>query len=159
MFSIMRRPRVSTSIIIGQFILLLVCLGFLALTLWHNYFLKVRAEDFAAQAGSAMAINNFSRGNICLYEIKLFKFDANDSGTVPTDSTTEASGRMDGQFQIYSFLVDQNWPKVHQEIQQAFVDAYNQRMHHFFEHPEWFDKNGQRIPMHELQKQTTNSTK
>jgi hypothetical protein len=32
-------------------------------------------------------------------------------------------------------------------------------MHQLFLHPEWFDKNGQRIPMHELQKQLTNSAK
>lgn len=153
----MRMPRVSTLIIIGQFILLLACLVFLALALWHNYFLKVRAREFAAEAGFDMATRNFSRGNFCLYEIKLYKFDADDSGIVPTDGTTEASGRRDAQFQIYYFLVDQNWPKVHQEIQQAYVDAYNQHMRQFFEHPEWFDKNGQRIPMHGLP--TTNLAK
>jgi hypothetical protein len=159
MFSFMRTPRVSILIIIGQFILLLACLGFLALALWHNYFLKVRAKEFAAEAGFAMATSNFSHGNFYLYEVKLYKFNADDSGIVPTDGTTEASGRRNGQFQIYYFLVDQDWPKMHQEIQQAYVDAYNQRMRQFFEHPEWFDKNGQRIPMHELQKQTTNLAK
>ena len=155
----MRRPRISTLIITVQFLLLLVCLGFFGLTLWHNYFLKYRAKNFAAEAGFAEATHNFVRGNFWLYEIKLYKFDANGSGTVPTDSTTEPAGKMDGQFQVYYLLVDEQFPKVHQEIQRAFVNAYNQHMHHYFEHPEWFDKNGQRIPMHELQRQTTNSTK
>jgi hypothetical protein len=155
----MRKLRISTLFIIGQFILLLVCVVFLGITLWHKYFLKIRAKEFAAEAGFADATHNFSRGKFYLYEVKLYKFDADDSGTVPTDGIIEPAGKTDGQFQIYYFLVNQNWPKVHQEIQQAFVDAYNQHMHQLFLHPEWFDKNGQRIPMHELQKQLTNSAK
>jgi hypothetical protein len=155
----MKMPRISTLIIISQFILLLVCLGFLGLTLWHNYFLKWRAKEFAAETGFAEATYNFLRGNFLLYELKLYKFGANDSGTVPTDGTIEPADKMDGQFQVYYFLVDQNFPKIHQEIQQSFVDAYNQHMRQYFEHPEWFDKNGQRIPLRELQKQTTNSAK
>ena len=154
----MKMPRVSTLIITGQFILLLISFGFLGLVLWHNYFLKLTAKDFATQAGFSEATYEFARGDFCLYEIKLYKFDADDSGSVPTDGTTEPAGKVDGRFQIYYFLVDQNWPKVHQEIQQAFVDAHNQHMHQFFEHPERFDKNGLPIPRHELQKQATNST-
>jgi len=152
-----KRPRISILIILCQFLLLLVCLGFLGLTSWHNYFLKLRAEEFASETGYADATCDFSRTNFRLLEVKLFKFDADDSGTVPTDGTAEPSGKMDGQFQIDYFLVDQQWPRVHQEIQQKYVDAYNQHMHQFIEHPEWFDKNKQRIPMHELpkQKQTT----
>jgi hypothetical protein len=142
----MKVPRISALIIIGQFILLVICLGFLGLTLWHNYFLKMTAKDFAAQAGFAEATYEFARGDFCIYEVKLYKFDADDTGTVPTDGTTETSGKTDGQFQIYYFLVDQNWPKVHQEIQQAYVDAHNQHMRQFFEHPERFNKYGLPIP-------------
>ena len=155
----MKRPRVSTLIIIVQFILLLVCLIFLGRELIDNWVLKLRARELATEAGFAVATRNFLRGNFCLYEFRLFKFDADDSGTVPTDGTTEPSGKMDGQFQVRYLLVDQSFPKVHREIQQAFIDGYNGHMHQYFEHPEWFDKNGQRIPMHELQQQTTNSAK
>jgi hypothetical protein len=150
----MKRPRISTLIIIVQFILLLVCLIFLGRELIHNWFLKSRAKELAAEAGFAEATHNFLRGNFYHYEAKLFKFDADDSGTVPTDGTTEPAGKKDGQFQVRYLLVDQSFPKVHREIQQAFVDAYNKHMNQYFEHPEWFDKNGLRIPMHELQTHT-----
>ena len=127
----------------GQFFLLLICLGFLGLTLWHNYFLKMTAKEYAAEAGSADATFDFTHAHFWLYEIKLYKFDANDSGTVPTDGTTEPAGKTEGQFEIYYFLVDQSWPKVHQEIQNEFVEAHNRHMRQSFEHPERFDKNGQ----------------
>ncbi len=153
--------RISTIIILGQSVLLLVCLGFLAHLLMDNYVLKSEAKSYATTAGFARATHNFLRGNYCLYEVKLFKFgfNDNDSGIVPTDGETKPAGKTDGGFQVYYFLVDQGFPKVHQEIQQAFVDGYNEQMRRYFEHPEWFDKNGQRIPMNGLQKQTTNSAK
>jgi hypothetical protein len=136
-----------------------MCLGFLGYALIDNYFLKSEAKRYATTAGFDQATRNFLRGDYCLYEVKPFKFDFNDkdSGTVPTDGAIESADKMDGQFRIYYFLVDQGFPKGHQEIQQAFVDGHNQHMHQFFEHPEWFDKNGQRIPLRELQKQTTHS--
>jgi hypothetical protein len=100
----MKTPRVSTLAILGQFVLLLVCLGFLVLTLWHNYFLKSEAKEFAAEAGFAEATHNFLRGNYPLYELKLYKFDANDSGTVPTDGTTEPADKMEVNFKSIIFL-------------------------------------------------------
>jgi hypothetical protein len=155
----MKKPRTSTVIIACQIMLFLICLGFLGFVLFDNYFLKMEAKRYAAMAGFDQATRNFLRGDYCLYEIKLFKVDAGYSGTVPTDGTTQPAGKMDGQFQVRYFLVDENMPKWHQKIQQAFVDGYNDHMRGYFEHPEWFDKNGQRIPLHELQKQTTNSAK
>lgn len=101
------------------------------------------AKEYAAQAGFADATFNFTHGHFCLYEIKPYKFEADDSGTVPIDGTTGPTGRTNGQFEMDYFWVDQNWPKVHQEIQRTFVEAHNQHMRQFFEHPERFDKNGQ----------------
>jgi hypothetical protein len=156
----MKKPRISFLIILGQFILLLICFGLFGFALANNWCLKEEAKKYAAEAGFAEATHNFLRGDYSLYELKLFKFGADDSGTVPTDGTTEFSGKIDGRFQVLYFLVSQNgFEYGHQEIQQSFVDAYNQHMRHYFEHPEWFDQNGQRIPMHELQKQTTNPGK
>jgi len=153
MFDVMKTPRISTLIIAGQFILLLISLGFLGYALVNNYCLKSEAKRYAATAGLEQAIRNFSRDDYYLYEIKLLKFS--DEGPVPTDGDIEPTGKTDGQFRVYYFLVDQEgWEKGHQEIQQAYIDGYNQRMHLFFEHPEWFDKNGQRIPMHELHSKT-----
>ncbi|PYI86077.1 MAG: hypothetical protein DME26_09670 [Verrucomicrobia bacterium] len=110
-------------------ILLIICLVFLARALWHNFFLKLSAKEFAAQAGAMAAAGDFARGRVELYEIKLYKFDLEkDSGPVPTDGMTRLTGRSDGPFQIRAFLVDQQYPKVHEDIQKAFVDADNQRM-------------------------------
>ncbi len=153
----MKLPRVSTLIIVGQFILLLICLGLFGYSLMNNWCLKEEAKKYAIEAGFAEATHNYLRGDYCLYELKLFKFDADDSGTVPTDGTTESTGKTNGIFHIRNFLVSQKgFEYGHQEIQQAFVDAYNEHMHHYFDHPEWFDKNGQRIPLHDL-KQNTNT--
>jgi hypothetical protein len=158
MFDVMKMPRISNLIILGQFVLLLISLGFLGYALVNNYCLKSEAKRYATTAGLEQAMRNFSRGDYYLYETKLYKFS--DEGRVPTDGDIEPTGKTDGQFRIYYFLVGQEgWEKGHQEIQQAYVDAYNERMRLFFEHPEWFDKSGQRIPMHELQKQTTDSAK
>ena len=144
---VMTKLRVSTVIILGQLILLIICLVFLGRALWHNFFLKLRAKEFAAQAGAMAAAGDFARGRVELYEIKLYKFDLEkDSGPVPTDSMNRLTGRSDGPFQIRAFLVDQQYPKVHQDIQEAFVDAYNQRMRQFYYHPKWFDTNGLRVP-------------
>jgi hypothetical protein len=51
-------------------------------------------------------------------------------------------------------LVNEDLPKVYQEIQQAYIDAYNQRMHLCLAHPEWFKKGGSRIPLGQLKNQT-----
>lgn len=151
----MKTPRISTLIIIGQSILLLICLGYLAVILVRNYCLKIEAKRYAASVGISDATRSFARGHIWLYEIKQYKFEADDSGKVPTDGDIEPSNKKDGEFQIYYFLVDESFPYGHLETQQAYVDAYNERMRLFFNHPEWFDKNGWRIPLHEL-KQTNN---
>jgi hypothetical protein len=149
-------PRIAHLIILGQFVLLLICLGFLGYVLITNYCLKEEAKRYAATAGLEQATRNFSHGDYCLYEIRLYKIS--DEGTVSTDGDIEPAGKMNGKFKVYYFLVGQDgWERGHQEIQQSYVDGHNQRMRLFFEHPEWFDKNGQRIPMRELQKQTTNS--
>ena len=154
----MKIARLTTITIVGQFVLLLICLGVLAYALFDIYCLKLEAKRYAITVGLEQARRNFSRGEFWLYETKLFKFS--DEGTVPTDGDIKPAGKTDGPFQIYYFLVSQDgFERGHIEIQQAYVDAYNERMHLLFSHPEWFDKNGQRIPQHELQMQTTNSTK
>ena len=154
----MKTPRISRIIIVGQLILLLICLGYLSLILVRNYCLKLEAKRFAATAGFEEATRNYSQDHIWLYEIKQFRFGADDSGTVPTDGTSEPAGKSDGKFEIYYYLVSEEFEKGHLEIQQAYVDAYNQRMHQYFDHPDWFDKNGHRIPSNELKRQTnTNS--
>jgi hypothetical protein len=154
----MKIPRAGTLIIAGQSVLLLACLGYLVLVLVQNYCLKTEAKRYAATVGFEQATRNFTRGHIWLLEVKQFKFRAEDSGTVPSDGGIEPAGKMDGQFEMYYYLVDEGFPKGHLEIQQAYVDAYNQHMRQFFDHPEWFDKNGQRISKHELKQQTNTSS-
>jgi hypothetical protein len=161
MFNIMKMPRVSNLIIIGQFVLLLICLGCFGYALANNYCLKLEAKKYAEEAGFAEATHNFLRGDFCLYELKLYKFDfgPNESGTVPTDGTTESTDKMDGKFHVLYFLVSQHgFEYGHQEIQRAFVDGYNQHMRQYFEHPEWFNENGQRIPLHESKQQANTSS-
>jgi hypothetical protein len=153
MFDVMKITRISNLIILGQFVLLLIGLGFLGYALVNDYCLKSEAKRYATTAGLEQAIRNFSRGDYYLYETKFFKFS--DEGPVPTDGDIEPTGKTDGQFRIYYFLVGQEgWEKGHQEIQQAYIDGYNQRMHLFFEHPEWFDKNGFRISVLKSQANT-----
>jgi len=120
----------------------------------RNYCLKLEAKQFAASAGFEQATRNFVRGHIWLYEIKRFKFGADDSGTVPSNGDIKFSDKTEGRFQIFYYLVDEGFPKGHLEIQQAYVDGYNEHMHQFFDHPEWFDKNGHRIPLSDLKQQT-----
>jgi hypothetical protein len=143
----MRKIRASTLVIVGQLALLLACLVFLGITVWHNYFLKLTAKDFAAQAGFMAAARDFAHGRRELYEIQLYKFDIEkDSGTVPTDGTSQPTGRNDGPFQIRALLVNQRYPVVHQEIQKAYVDAYNQHMRQIYDKPQLYDSNGLRLP-------------
>jgi hypothetical protein len=152
----MKIPRISTLLIIGQFLLILICLGLFGYALANNWCLKMEAEKYARDAGFAEATHNYLRGDYCLYELKLFKFGV-DSGAIPTDGTTESTDKMNGAFHVRNFMADQNGFEFgHQEIQQTFVDAYNEHMHHYFDHPEWFDKNGQRIPARELKQKTNN---
>lgn len=152
----MKLPRIRTLIIACQFILLLVCLGYLAVVLFRNYCLKFEAKRYATIAGFEEARHNFVRGNIWLYEIKQYKTDTEGSGPVPTDGDVEPANKTEGQFKIYYFLISQDSEYGHLEIQQAYVDAYNQHMRQFFDHSEWFDKDGYRIPLHELKQRTNN---
>ena len=149
----MKRPRISTLIIVGQSILLIICLGYLAVVLVRNYCLKLEAEKFAITSGIEEAGHNFSRGYFWLYEVKQYKFGPDDSGAVPTDGTSEPSGKADGKFEIRYYLVSKEFEWGHLEIQQTYVDAYNKRMHLLVSHPEWFDKDGHRIPSDQLKRQ------
>ena len=150
----MKRPRRSTLIIAGQFILLAVCLVFLGMLAWQNFFLRMLARNYIEEAGASEARFNYVRGHNWLYEMKVYKFDADDSGTVPDDGSVKPTGKTNGPFQVYSLLVNKDYPAVHQEFQHIFVDAYNRQMNLYYQHPEWFDKSGLRIPMHELQSNT-----
>jgi hypothetical protein len=153
----MKAPRISTLIITGQLILLLICLGYLTVILIRNYCLKMEAKQYATTAGFEQATRNFARGHAWLYEIKLFKFDADDSGVVPTDGDIKPADKREGRFEIYYYLVDQNFPYGHTEIQQAYINGYNDHMRQFFDHPEWFDKDGHRVSVNKLNQQTNNS--
>lgn len=85
--------------------------------------------------------------------MKIYSY-GDDTGPVPTDGMTEPAGKMDGQFPVRYYLVSKNSFKVYREIRQQFIDGYNVQMRSYFEHPEWFDKNGLRIPMYELHSHT-----
>jgi hypothetical protein len=150
----MKKPRISILIITSQFVLLLFCLGYLAVVLVRNYCLKMEAKRYASSAGIANAKSNFSHGRFWLYQIKQLKFDGNGSGTWPTDGSIDPAGKTDGQFQVYYFVVDTGFPAGHLEVQQAYVDSYNDRMRMFFNHSNWFDKYGERIPSSDLKGQT-----
>ena len=147
-------PRASTLVIVGQSVLLLVCCVYLAKLLIRNYCLAYEAKSYANSAGCAEARRNFLRGHSWLYEIKPFKFDADDSGPVPTDGDIKPADKMDGRFKVYYYLVNQSFPSGYWEVQQSYVDGYNRQMRLFFDHPEWFDQHGLRIPLHELKSQT-----
>jgi hypothetical protein len=73
----------------------------------NSWCLKQEAKKYAIEAGFAEATHNYLRGVYCLYELKLFKFDSDDSGTVPTDGTTESTDKTNGIFHIRNFLVNQ----------------------------------------------------
>jgi hypothetical protein len=146
----MRKPRVSTLIIIGQSILLLICLGALAVAMWHNYFLKYYAKRYAAEAGYAEALRHYTRGELWIYETKPYKQDYDGTGPVRNDGDIEPAGKLDGRLSVYYYLVFEDFPGPHREIQQAFVDGYNWQMRLYTEHPDWFDQCGLRIPMRDL---------
>jgi hypothetical protein len=151
----MKRPRTSTVVILIQSILVLACLVFIGLLLADNYFLKQEAKNLAATAGIGDAVRNYANGRFWLYETKLFSFGEKD-GRVPDDGSSEPSGKSEGKFEIRYYMISKEFEWGHIEIQQAFVDAYNERMHLFIEHPEWFDENGQRLPLRN-QSQHTNA--
>src|SRR5580693_988660 len=100
----MKRPRISTLIIISQFILLLVCFGFLGFFILQDYVSENEAKDFAYQAGYAEAMRNYLRGEYSIYEMQLYEYGV-DTGPIPYDGMTKPSGKMDGQFQVRYFLV------------------------------------------------------
>jgi hypothetical protein len=150
----MNAQRSPSLIITIQSALLLACLISIGVLLWHNYVLKLEAENYASAAGSEEARRSFLRGDLWLYEAKPYKFSADDSGPVPTDGDIEPAGKMDGQFQVYYMLVNEDLPKVYREIQQSYIDAYNQHMHLCLAHPEWFKKDRLRIPSGQLKGQT-----
>jgi len=155
----MARPRISFLVILTQSLLLLLCLGGLAYTVMHKWALKTEAKRYAVIAGIDHATHNYLRGNYCFYEVQLFDFGPDDVGTVPQDGSLKPSGKRDGELPIYYFLVGRKgWPKWHQEIQQAYVDAYNDRMRLMFGHPNWFDQNGDRIPQADLRQNGDNTT-
>jgi hypothetical protein len=151
----MKMPHIRTLIIIGQSILLLVCLGYLTVVLVRNYCLKSEATRYAFTAGFEQARHSYVRGHFWLYEIKQYK-DPEGTGSVPTDGEIEFAHKTEGQFLIYYYLVSQDFEQGHLEIQKAYVDAYNEHMRQFVDHPEWFDKDGYPIGMHELKQRTNN---
>ena len=150
----MKAQRSPALIITIQSGLLLACLISIGVLLWHNYVLKLEAENYASEAGSEEARRSFLRGDLWLYEAKPYKFSTDDSGPVPTDGDIEPAGKMDGPFQVYYMLVNEDLPKVYREIQQAYIDAYNQHMHLCQAHPEWFKKDRLRIPVGQMKGQT-----
>ena len=152
----MKAPRVSTLIIAIQSIMILICLGFLTLVLVGNYCLKIEAKRYASALGFQQATRNFAEGRIWLFEIKKFNSDANESGINRTDGDIESTGKKEGRFEIYSYVVDESFPYGHMEIQQAFVAGYHTQMRQFFDHPNWFDKSGHRIPLNKVSQQTNN---
>ena len=113
---------------------------------------KVRRNHWGGNARQ-----NFIRGNYFLFELKLFQYREN-SGRVPNEGEIIPAGKTDGQYQIYYYLVSADMPTVYLEIQQAYIDGYNEHMRLCGSHPEWFDKNGYRIPMHELNSNTNASS-
>ena len=135
--------RFPTVIIISLLFLILVCIGFLVRARWHNHLLKEDAENFAVQAGRMQAQRNFSRGRYILYEFRLYKGNyETDSGRIPLDGDVKPTGRTQGPYEIWYWVIDTGWSRDHQALQQAHVNAYNEQMHQFFEQPHLFDTNG-----------------
>ena len=149
----MKKPRVSTVVIVGQFLLLLTALGFLGYFILANWVSENEARDFAYQAGSAEAMRHYLRGQYSIYEMKLYQY-SQDTGPIPNDGTTEPADKTDGRFPVYYYLVAGDAPRVYRGIHQQFIDGYNSQMRAYFQHPEMFDNNGLRIPMRELHTRT-----
>jgi hypothetical protein len=154
----MKIPRVGTLIIIVQSILLLIGLGFLGVVLFWNWGLKMEAKKYATTAGIVDATDCFQHGHIWRYEIEQFTADSDGSGPVPFDGDIEPAGKTDGQFQVYHYLVGRDFERGHLEISQTYVDAFNERMRLYISHPEWFDKDGNRIPLNKSTYQTNDQT-
>jgi hypothetical protein len=142
----MKKSNAAIIIIVGQSLLFMFCIGLLGRALWQNHFLKDYATEYVKEAGFADARENFVRGHLWIYEVKLYTDNVEGSGPSRTDGTIEPTGRMEGKCEVWSFLVCEEFPGPHREIQQAFVDAYNQHMRDYIEHPEMFDQNGYRVP-------------
>jgi hypothetical protein len=101
---------------------------------------------------------SFQHGHIWRYEIEQFTADSDGSGPVPFDGDIEPAGKTDGQFQVYHYLVGRDFERGHLEISQTYVDAFNERMRLYISHPEWFDKDGNRIPLNKSTYQTNDQT-
>lgn len=140
----MKAPRISRLIIVFQFILLLVCLGFLGFFIVLSYELKLEGEHYASQAGFDRALRNYLRQRPSIYETKLFEY-GEDSGPIPTDGTIEPANKREYGLPVFYYMVSKDSPKAYKEIQQAYVDSYNKQMREYFEHPEEFDNNGLRL--------------
>lgn len=148
-----KKPRFSTMIIVCQSVLLVAALIALGFFMYQNFISSIEAKKYAYESGCAEATRNYARGNYSIYEMKLYKV-ADDSGPIPDDGSTKPSGKMEGRIPIRYFLVDADTPKLYRDIEQQFIDGYNFQMHAYFESPELYDKNGFRIPMHELHDRT-----
>jgi hypothetical protein len=140
----MKTPRGSTLVIVAQFFMLVLSLGFLGWTWYQNWFLEQDAKLQASEIGFNRARSDFMHKRHYLYEMKLFKVSA--EGAVPTDDTSEPTGRRDGPYEIQALLTDDDYPAFHKRIRQTLINAYNQHMHQMCENPEWFDTNGFRVP-------------
>src|SRR5215469_13163089 len=114
----MKAPRISTLVIILQFILLLVCLGFLGFFIVLNYGLKWEAEEYASQAGYSNALRNFLRQRPSIYETKLYEY-GEDSGPIPTEGTTEPANKREYGLPVFYYMVPKDSPKAYREVEQA----------------------------------------
>jgi hypothetical protein len=137
----MKRPRISTLIIIVQFVLLLVSLGFLGFFILQGWVSQMVAKDYAYQAGYGEAMRNFLRHDYSVYEMKFYTY-GDDTGPIPNDGMTEPAGKMDEKLPVYYFLVNKSPWKFYAEIEQQYIDGYNRRMRAYFDHPELFDQYG-----------------
>ena len=98
-------------------------------------------------------MRNYLRHQYSIYEMKLYHF-GDDTGPIPYDGMTRPAGKMQNHFRVNYYLVDKDTPKFYRDIQQRFIDGYNSQMQAYFAHPEMFDENGLRVPMHELHSHT-----
>lgn len=115
---------------------------FLARALVDNWQLKQDAKEYAAQAGFDRAIRDSVRGKRQLLEVHLYDTASDDSGKSPDEGFDEPTGRREGVFEIRHFMVGKFYPVVHREVQAAYVEGYNRKMHNLHENPQWFDSNG-----------------
>ena len=139
----MKAPRISTWIIGAQSIAILFCLIFGSLEMYHNHLLKITGTTFAQQLGFYRAQTDFVRGRRWLYELKLYALET--TGSLPTDGTTESTGKRDGPYEIQDLFVCKDYGADTIAVWKTMVDAYNEHTHQFYEKPEWFDKNGFRV--------------